>query len=476
MKLRQDTHLKNKKTWNEIFSKYLNSKEGSIRVAIIGGGIYGCHMSNELANSGANITLYEKEKLLFSGASSWGDTRIHNGVKYLRNKKTRDLLITEQIRFIKKYPHFLTSYQEHEHEIQMIAEDSQSILDLGSFIDLYDKTENGKLTQYKDYPTIEYPINSTLNNKHNWSKIMTKMEIEQIFKFKNIEGGILHGLDVCPKMYVDFPRDWFYSEFSRKNNISLKLDTTVVLNKNEHSSIENIVKLNIIENKNKTRFNFRIANRFFDYVINCTYNQSFPFTTLNQNKKEELPFYEVGFSLVFAEKNIQKDKKKFKPFSIYDGPFPGMTPFNIKNFNKSIFSDFKNKKLYTTTSGRLGESFKIYNIEDANKIKEQGNSKSNQRFTKNKFYTLKDEEENDVKNVLESILHYYPDLMNDFDVIYKYWWIKSLYPSASTARPIMIQSNQNIHSNFLSVFSSKLSTVMKAEDLLLEKFIELEEL
>lgn len=470
MKLHQDTHIKNKKTWNKLFSKYLNSKEGPIKIAIIGGGIYGCHIANELANSGANITLYEKEKLLFSGASSWGDTRIHNGVKYLRNKKTRNLLIAEQIRFIKKYPHFLTSYQEHEREIQMITEDSQSILDFGAFIDLYDKTENGKLIKYIDYPTI-HSINNTLNNKHNWSKIMTKTEIEQVFKFKNIEGGILHGLNVCPKMYVDYPKDWFSSEFSKKNNISLKLNTTVILNKNEYLSTENFSKLNII--KNKTRFNFKIDNCFFDYVINCTYNQSFP---IEINNKEDLPFYEVGFSLVFAKKNILKDKKIFKPFSIYDGPFPGMTPFNIKNFNKSIFSDFKNKKLYTATSGRLGESFKIYDIQKANKIKEEGNNKSMQRFNKKKWYTLEDKEEIDVKNVLKSILHYYPNLMNDFDVIYKYWWIKSLYPSASAARPIIVQSNQAIHPNFISIFSSKLSTVLKAEDLLKKRMIELEEL
>lgn len=460
-------------SWYNIINKYSFEKEGTISIAVIGGGIYGCHIANELANAGANITLYEKESTLFSGASSWGDTRIHSGVKYLRNKKTQNLLIEEQSRFIEKYPHFLTSDREHEHEIQMVSEDSTSFLDFGSFIDLYDKSVNGKLVLFSDYPSITYPQIDSLSNKNSWSKVMSKSEIETIFPFQNVEGGVLHGVDICPKMYIDLPRDWFYKELSKKENVSLELGKLVELNKNHTTLTNNSSKLHVLSQNNKSRFTFKIDNSLFDYVINCTYNQSFPFF-LGDNEKEA-PFYEVGFSLVFAEKNSPSTSKRkiFRPFSIYDGPFPGMTPLNIKNIERTMFANFKNRKLYTATSGRLGESLNLYNVKDAYSIKEKGNNQAYNRFIDNDFYTINDQEE-DVVNVLLSIKNYYPDLMESFDVIYRFWWIKSLYPSASSARPVMVQSNKDIHQKFLSVFSSKLSTVLKAEDLLYKQMSEID--
>jgi len=461
-----------KTDWTKLIDKYSSREEGTVRIAVLGGGIYGCHIANELASFGANITLYEKEKSLFAGASSWGDTRIHNGVKYLRNKKTQELLKEEQLRFIAKYPHFLTLDIEHENEIQMISEDWRSYLDFGSFVDLYDKSENGKLLLDSNHFEINQKQLECSSSDNDWSKVLNKQEIEKIFPFKHVEGGVLHGSKVCPKMYVDFPGEWFFNQLSQKDNVSLIFKTMVSKDIINSEQQHNVVQLDCLKESDESGFNFKIDNDVFDYVINCTFNQSFP-SSVGNNEKDN-PYYEVGFSLVFAQKDYNSTTKLFRPFSIYDGPFPGMTPFNIKNIENTIFEGFKGRKLYTSTSGRLGESFYTHDIEDAYKVKKNGNNQSFDRFTNNHWYTL-DDDEKDVVNVLSSIQYYYPNLMECFDVIYKFWWIKSLYPSASSARPVMVQSNKE-HPNLLSVFSSKVSTVLKAEDLLYEKISELEKL
>jgi L-2-hydroxyglutarate oxidase LhgO len=57
-------------------------KESSMEVAVIGGGIVGCHMAYRLAKGGKEVTLFEKEKALGEHTSTRNSGVIHGGIYY----------------------------------------------------------------------------------------------------------------------------------------------------------------------------------------------------------------------------------------------------------------------------------------------------------------------------------------------------------------------------------------------------------
>jgi len=60
-----------------------------MEVKIIGGGIYGCHLSLKLKELGYDIKLIESNQKLFQGASGNNQFRLHHGFHYPRNSVTR---------------------------------------------------------------------------------------------------------------------------------------------------------------------------------------------------------------------------------------------------------------------------------------------------------------------------------------------------------------------------------------------------
>lgn len=408
------------------------TRNAPLRFAIIGGGIYGCHIALEMSrNPDISITLFDKECELFSGASGWGDTRIHNGSKYLRNKNTRQMLALEKDIFSEKYSHLYVRDEDVENEIQMITRDTSSLLDFGAFLDLY----------------------SLIDTETDIDKIsLTYAELHERFGFSHVEGGVFLGLPSSIKMYVDKSRKWFHDMLARRDNIRLKLNKEI-------TEIENAP---LAEDANSTPRAIIDGNPF-DYVIDCTYNQAFPITSA-ANFEDAQPIFEAGFSLIFAERRNHGIEKPFMPFSIYDGDFPGMTPFNIDDISNSKFSEFRGRKLYVGASGRLVKTYQFHSSKDAQQMVRAKQKEADIRFEKNHlFYTNDDcEFDLDVKKVIDATELYYPPLMQRFDCIYKYWWIKSIFRSGTAARPVIVQRHLD-HPQLISVFSSKISTVIKAE-------------
>lgn len=62
---------------------------GQMRVAVIGGGWYGCHVASRLKALGINFRMYEADSSLFSKASGKNQFRLHQGFHYARNFRTR---------------------------------------------------------------------------------------------------------------------------------------------------------------------------------------------------------------------------------------------------------------------------------------------------------------------------------------------------------------------------------------------------
>jgi hypothetical protein len=75
-----------------------------MKIAIIGAGWYGCHLASSLLSLGFEVTIFERQKTLFNGASGHNQYRLHQGFHYARNHRTRVQSREGFLRFIERYP------------------------------------------------------------------------------------------------------------------------------------------------------------------------------------------------------------------------------------------------------------------------------------------------------------------------------------------------------------------------------------
>lgn len=74
------------------------------KVAVVGGGIFGCTIASNLSKEGINVDLYEKNNSIISQASFTNQYRIHKGYHYPRSKETAYQSKEGTISFQKEYP------------------------------------------------------------------------------------------------------------------------------------------------------------------------------------------------------------------------------------------------------------------------------------------------------------------------------------------------------------------------------------
>lgn len=98
-----------------------------MKIAIIGSGIYGCHLALHLVKH-HQIDIYEREPDIFAGASSFNSFRIHKGYHYPRSGKTREMCKRDEAKFVKLYRH-LIGHPDKYPKIFCIADDKRSLID-----------------------------------------------------------------------------------------------------------------------------------------------------------------------------------------------------------------------------------------------------------------------------------------------------------------------------------------------------------
>ena len=79
------------------------NKELFTKVAVVGGGIFGCTAAWKLAKEGYDVTLYEKNDDIISQASNINQYRLHRGYHYPRSKETVRQSQWGETSFIKEY-------------------------------------------------------------------------------------------------------------------------------------------------------------------------------------------------------------------------------------------------------------------------------------------------------------------------------------------------------------------------------------
>lgn len=74
-----------------------------MRVAVIGGGIFGCRIALSLAEAGHQVTLFERRDRIMQGASRANHNRLHLGFHYPRDPETARQCLRGFLRFLAEF-------------------------------------------------------------------------------------------------------------------------------------------------------------------------------------------------------------------------------------------------------------------------------------------------------------------------------------------------------------------------------------
>ena len=163
-----------------------------MKIAIIGGGWVGCHLSLKLLGKNHNVTLFERNNELFNETSYNNQNRLHYGFHYARNYKTRELCRTTFPVFLNEYGFLTEKIQNNLYCVPSI----KSNIDFETYIKIFDGFEMENTTnsfkniencikineRYIDFKMAHDFFNEKLKNificKDITSKKLTKMSKE----------------------------------------------------------------------------------------------------------------------------------------------------------------------------------------------------------------------------------------------------------------------------------------------------------
>lgn len=116
-----------------------------MKIRILGGGWYGCHLSLALLRDGHEVQLLETATALFSGASGGNPARLHIGTHYPRSRLTRAACQENHAAFMRAYGDLTASVPIN---LYAIAE-HDSMIDFGTYCQIL----KGEI----EYITVERP-------------------------------------------------------------------------------------------------------------------------------------------------------------------------------------------------------------------------------------------------------------------------------------------------------------------------------
>lgn len=336
--------------------RYLRKK-----IAIIGAGWFGCYIAYDLISSGYNVDIFEKENKIFKGASGFNQNRLHRGFHYPRSYKTIKESKTGYSKFIKKFPGLV---QKINKNLYLIAKDKKNLIDF----DIYKQIlkSNG----------LNFKIEKKEYGLRNFSGIISCDE-----KLINTKKAI----------------KFFFNKISK--NIKFNHNVKKIIKEDDQ----------FIINKSK-----------YDYIINCSWQTSFP------EKKIRYTYEACLFFLYICKEN------NHPAITIMDGPFITLYPQDKKKFT-----------LYSVKHTRLKKFSKFNNcLRFLNKIKEK-------KFI-NK-YKLKHEEQ---------IKKYYPNFSKKFKFLKPIITYRTIVDNANAERSSKILYKDK----FINLLSGKIDHIFECSD------------
>ncbi len=330
-----------------------------IKIAIIGAGWFGCHIGFQLKQNRFDVKIFEKENDIFKNASGNNTNRLHLGFHYPRSFLTRKMSYEGYKKFIKQYPSLTRPLKNN---IYAIA-----------------KSKFNKMSPslYKNSMVKSNLKFSNLNNE--------KIDLVNIDKtFNTNERGI--------------------NNIKAKEFFKKKLKDNIFLKK-EIKSIKRINK------------KFKINNKIYDFVINCSYQQSFKIKHLDLT-------YEHCLLSIYKAKN-----KNQKSYTIMDGPF-----YTLLKWNKNLFGLYsvKDSRIFISKNfNRVHKSFKSLSVKKENQVKEK---------------------------ILNGFLKFYPNFKNNFKFVKNLYTIRTIIKNKKDARVCIVKNNEN----FINILSGKIDHIFYA--------------
>ncbi len=101
-----------------------------MRLVILGGGWYGCHIAAALKADGHQVDLHEAGPRLFSGASGANPARLHLGFHYPRSKLTRAACQEQHGEFMRVYGHLTRAIPVN---LYAVASETSNV-DFGNYV------------------------------------------------------------------------------------------------------------------------------------------------------------------------------------------------------------------------------------------------------------------------------------------------------------------------------------------------------
>lgn len=153
----------------------------SLKIAIIGGGWYGCHIAASLNSLNFDITLFEQNNILLKEASGNNQFRLHLGFHYARDYRTRQQSRDGYHRFLERYEHLTKPIENNYY----IVPTNDSLLDYMTY-KIIMITSGIEFDEIHQIPTFLKNTKGIINT--NERKILTQ-EARNYFK-SILEGKI----------------------------------------------------------------------------------------------------------------------------------------------------------------------------------------------------------------------------------------------------------------------------------------------
>lgn len=329
------------------------------KIAIIGAGWFGCHIATELKKEKYKITIFEKEEDIFKNGSGNNTNRLHLGYHYPRSKITRKMSYDGYQKFINTYPMFSKPLKKN---IYAIAKDKSNMMTSKKFENSI-KQSKLKLS------------NISLNN----------IDLINITKAYNTN-----------ERQIDHKKAKNFFKKKLKQNLLLKKDIKI---------IKEINKKYVIDNKT------------FDYVVNCSWQQSFKSNDFDLT-------YEHCLISLFKSKN-----KKHFSYTIMDGPFYTLLQWSSNMF--ALYSVKDSRVLISKDFKKINRSKKKISVKDQIKIKDK---------------------------IINGFLKFYPGFKKNFTFIENLNSIRTIVKNKKDARVCVVKNNRN----FINILSGKIDHIFYA--------------
>ncbi|KAI9018234.1 hypothetical protein DFJ74DRAFT_708457 [Hyaloraphidium curvatum] len=280
----------------------MSADAGPLRVAVIGGGWYGCHIAAALLALGHTAVVLERGPRLFSGSSGANQFRLHAGFHYPRCARTRRQVAAALGRFLAAYPRLVAPLAAN----------------------IYAVAARSSLLDFETYATVL---------RHDGGGAPFDVIDPAAAGLAGVEGALL-----CrePALLADAPR----AHFERVLGGAVQCGRSVAC-------------VASLRAPGGEAVGAAVDGERFDWVVDATYGQ------LDVPVPRPAHFFEVCLTLVY--RRLAEGPAVARAFTIMDGDFCSLFPY----FSDSEDAELDRRRLHTLTHVRHTHLARFGRFEDA---------------------------------------------------------------------------------------------------------------